>query len=377
MSKRSSSIVLLTTSVVLAVAVFGFAYMVKPTDETDVLAKARERQSTSLVSVKQPLETDQNVLTKEEELKNSVYKLLLDDKEFASSIASKLSSDDQFVGTIYSRITPKVDSYLGSKVEGYVAEFTPQIEKYVDELYKSEDPTIFVDELIEPITIRIYNDLSSKITADIQKAFADDFNSAFAGAKEIIEEDIYNKVLSHLDEIAPEYVASIKTDVNAEIEAQKEQMIQDVTEEITNNVNSLASEYEANLKDYIDEQVGLVIEDEAIALYNKYSDEIITEIINEVLSRLDEVVLTAPVVEQKLPEETAPAIETQSVEEIPAVQEAPTQKEPVAQESVVRPIAPPTFVQSTTERNISNDDYLKERTERRNAVISDILQKLK
>ncbi len=349
MSKRSSSIVLLTTSIVLAVAVFLFAYMLKPNDETDVLKKARERQSQSLVSVQKPLETDQNVLTKEEEMKNAVYELLLNDKEFAAAVASQLSSDEQFTDTIYTRVTPKLDSYLDAKVDGYVAEFTPQIKEYVADLYASEDPTVYIDQLIEPITVRIYTDLAAQITADIHKAFADDFATQFAGAKNTLEDEIFNKVLEHLDTIAPDYVAQIKAEAT-----------EGATSAVIDSVNAQVPVYEANLRSYIDEQVSSVIEEEAVALYDKYSEGIITEIVNEVLLRLDDVVLSQP-----------------ATQATPVVEQKPVVEEPKVEKHVVKPISAPTFVSSTTERSMTNDEYIKERTDRRNAIINDIIQKLK
>ena len=109
MSKRSSSVILLTTSVVLTVAVFCFSYLVRPTDESDVLKKARDRQLESLVSVEKPLETDTNVLTQEEEMKNSVYSMLLADENFTQKVSENVASNSNFVDPVYKNVIPRLN----------------------------------------------------------------------------------------------------------------------------------------------------------------------------------------------------------------------------------------------------------------------------
>ena len=55
---RSSRIVFLTITAILAIFVFVAMWVVKPSGNSNVLTAARERQNTPLVSVEKPLETD-------------------------------------------------------------------------------------------------------------------------------------------------------------------------------------------------------------------------------------------------------------------------------------------------------------------------------
>ncbi|NLZ68708.1 MAG: hypothetical protein GX903_06860, partial [Spirochaetales bacterium] len=350
----------------LALAVFCFSYLTKPTDESDVLKKAIERQMESLVSVEKPLETDTNVLTKEEELKNSVYSMLLADENFTKDVSENVASNASFVDTIYKNVLPQLNSYLDSKVNEYVELYTPQIEAYVETLYKGQDPTIFVDDLIAPVTERVYEELSIKLTDQVVDVLVTDFTNSFIAAQTKVETDIYNRIM-----------------------ANREDFIKEVETLVLNDISAKVPDYEEKASNYIDNKIDLAkqeiiaklpkqdVEAAVIEVYNKYQDQVIVDVVNQVLSKLDTVAVNqvAPVmpVSEKVAEPVAPVVPTTTT----TVVETPKPTAPTIVKAAPSPVTAPVFAIEPEVTGLSETDYQKNRTEKRNAAIQDILTKLK
>ena len=116
---RSSRIVFLTITAILAIFVFVAMWVVKPSGNSNVLTAARERQNTPLVSVEKPLETDIKTLSQEEEFEQKVRKLLAEDPDFLEKLTQSIKASlqpicrcklftcftDYFTGMVY--IKPK------------------------------------------------------------------------------------------------------------------------------------------------------------------------------------------------------------------------------------------------------------------------------
>ncbi len=382
MSKRSSSVILLTTSVVLTVAVFCFSYLTRPTDESDVLKKARERQLESLITVEKPLETDTNVLTKEEEMKNSVYSMLLADENFTKEIGEKVSSNTAFVDTVYKNVLPQLNSYLDSKVNEYVALYTPQIATYVETLYKGQDPTIFVDDLIAPVTERVYAELSIKLTDQVVDTLVTDFTASFTEAQAKVETDIYNRIMANREDFIKEVEALVLKDISAQVPGYEER----ASNYIDNKIDLAKQEVIAKLPK-------LDIEAAVIEVYNKYQDQVIVDVVNQVLSKLDTVAVqkvvepvATPSKEQIVANPVAPVsvtsvvpaepVSVKAIEPIEA-QKPVTTVTPTTVKATPAPVTAPVFAIEPEATDLTETEYQQNRTQKRNAAIQDILTKLK
>ena len=141
---KSSRIVLLTITSVLAIFVFAAMWVVKPSEEGSVLSAARERQSTPLVSVSEPLKTDVKALSEEEEFELKVRNLLTEDPEFidklTNSIKASLLEDEEFVKQIESKVDDVVLSRVDDRVKYYVSIYESELNSLL-ESYKNEITT--------------------------------------------------------------------------------------------------------------------------------------------------------------------------------------------------------------------------------------------
>ena len=90
---RKIRIVLLSVTAVAAVFSFASMLATRPGSDSTVLDAARARQSEPLLSVAEPLETDIDAITAEEEMTRKVKELLLSDEEFIKAV-----SDDIYEG---------------------------------------------------------------------------------------------------------------------------------------------------------------------------------------------------------------------------------------------------------------------------------------
>ena len=129
---KASRIVILTITIVLTVFVFCGMWVFRPEAESSVLESARQRQSTPLVNVQEPLETDLKVLSEEEEFEQKVRELLAEDPYFleklTESTRTSLIADEDFVSGIGDRVVDgareTATSIVSEHIESHEAKIT-------------------------------------------------------------------------------------------------------------------------------------------------------------------------------------------------------------------------------------------------------------
>ena len=241
---KSARIVTLTVTTVLTVAVFAMLWMVRPSEDNQVLQAARERQAESLITVSEPLETDIATLSEQEKFANEVQAVLLNDATFRRELEAIILSDEEFISRVKDAIMPSVDERVETLVKSYADEYKSEIVALVEsESLKYSDTTRLVDELIDPVTTRIYNDFAAN----------------------------------------DEYIDQIAAVVKERIEAE-----------------GLTPLSEDQIEEYV------------IDIYNKYSEDIISDIVNRVLAELDKSAAATPSTtsEESAPVPSAPVFET-------------------------------------------------------------------
>lgn len=275
---RSSRIVFLTITAILAIFVFVAMWVVKPSGNSNVLTAARERQNTPLVSVEKPLETDIKTLSQEEEFEQKVRKLLAEDPEFleklTQSIKASLLADSSFTQELESQVDSVVASRVDERVDYYVSIYEPQIEEmlssYKDEVYKNVNSKLesaleiqgLVDRLITPVTEAVYADFVAKEGFDIETVTQLVLDS-IASDREALKQEViniaYEETTAALDEV-DEIVKELKADVMNTI-SQQEKPIDEVA-----------------IREIVDQ------------IYKENQDKMIIDTVNKVLSQIDSII---------------------------------------------------------------------------------------
>ena len=275
---RSSRIVFLTITAILAIFVFVAMWVVKPSGNSNVLTAARERQNTPLVSVEKPLETDIKTLSQEEEFEQKVRKLLAEDPEFleklTQSIKASLLADSSFTQELESQVDSVVASRVDERVDYYVSIYEPQIEEmlssYKDEVYKNVNSKLesaleiqgLVDRLITPVTEAVYADFVAKEGFDIETVTQLVLDS-IASDREALKQEViniaYEETTAVLDEV-DEIVKELKADVMNTI-SQQEKPIDEVA-----------------IREIVDQ------------IYKENQDKMIVDTVNKVLSQIDSII---------------------------------------------------------------------------------------
>lgn len=275
---RSSRIVFLTITAILAIFVFVAMWVVKPSGNSNVLTAARERQNTPLVSVEKPLETDIKTLSQEEEFEQKVRKLLAEDPEFleklTQSIKASLLADSLFTQELESQVDSVVASRVDERVDYYVSIYEPQIEEmlssYHDEVYKNVNSKLesaleiqgLVDRLITPVTEAVYADFVAKEGFDIETVTQLVLDS-IASDREALKQEViniaYEETTAALDEV-DEIVKELKADVMNTI-SQQEKPIDEVA-----------------IREIVDQ------------IYKENQDKMIVDTVNKVLSQIDSII---------------------------------------------------------------------------------------
>lgn len=275
---RSSRIVFLTITAILAIFVFVAMWVVKPSGNSNVLTAARERQNTPLVSVEKPLETDIKTLSQEEEFEQKVRMLLAEDPEFleklTQSIKASLLADSLFTQELESQVDSVVASRVDERVDYYVSIYEPQIEEmlssYKDEVYKNVNSKLesaleiqgLVDRLITPVTEAVYADFVAKEGFDIETVTQLVLDS-IASDREALKQEViniaYEETTAALDEV-DEIVKELKADVMNTI-SQQEKPIDEVA-----------------IREIVDQ------------IYKENQDKMIVDTVNKVLSQIDSII---------------------------------------------------------------------------------------
>ena len=156
---KKTRIVLLSITVAIAVFTFIVMWTVRPDSQSSVLDAARERQTEPLLQVSEPLETDVQTLSSEEEMAKKVAEILATDDEFISelstSIAGRISLDDyipEITETVYNRISENYDAI-------------------------AQEIASMVEASFEDDVIALYNKYKEDVTSDIVLAILDEYDN--------------------------------------------------------------------------------------------------------------------------------------------------------------------------------------------------------
>lgn len=334
---KSSRIVVLVVTVVLAIFAFSIIWATRNTEETDILKQARERQNTPLLLVDKPLNTDLASLSQEEKLAEEVRALILSDEEFKNKLANLLDISNDSVEEIANTVSDSVKIDVLSEVNKYAAEYEALIHELTEKHVNAK-----ADQ---------YGDV---ITSEIERKAAE-----------------YEALIYELTEKEP----VIQTLIH---EVEVADIIDQILEPLTIKVYEQISADTALQESLINEtlrRAGSHLEEaevEAIVLdlYDEYQDDIVTMIVSSVLSQLESnAPIAAPVVEEVVGAE--PVVEAE-----PIVEEV-IEAEPVKNEAaeVVEETQIPS--EPTPGPDITPEDYQKLREEQRETAIRDILDKIK
>ena len=237
---RKTRIILLSITAVLAVVTFIAMLAVRPGTDSEVLEEARARQQEPLLSVAEPLETDVQALTEEEEMAEKVRDMLL--------------ADEDFIAAVSSLIEAVVPGYVSEWVDGEeaAAVFAGIQERGVEEAVRR----IVTDENIDMIAERVASRLG---TTD---------SDAYAQAADRIAAMISSSL------VIPELQKSaIAEAVTAYYENSKDAIARDVIDRAVAEYASLSAEEQADL---------LGISAIAQMLYMENRDAIIADIISAI-----------------------------------------------------------------------------------------------
>ena len=309
---KKTRVALLTITVVLTLFTFVSMYMTRPGHSDwakKVLEEAAARQNQSLVSVKEPLETDTKVLSEEEKMAEKVAAILSDDSSFNDKVKANIVNDitdelEAWKNSVKDDISKDVEEYLSSySLDEYIPALRDEINSAIDGR---------MSELDASINSRLAA-LDSKITSAEANAssYADSADAKVRSEMEQSDESLKALIESSvdIDAISRNAMANLGISEDAEYRGAVERLVEEVIKELLSN------------KEVEDAAKALIKSEQSVA--------------------------------QKS-EEAAPVAETVATESAP---------------SAKKPISIPTF--SSQSQNLTQDEYKAERSkQRQNASIS-------
>ena len=273
---KASRIVILTITIVLTVFVFCGMWVFRPEAESSVLESARQRQSTPLVNVQEPLETDLKVLSEEEEFEQKVRELLAEDPYFleklTESTRTSLIADGDFVSGIGDRVVDgareTATEIVSEHIESHEAKIAAENEALRSEIWNETtnrleaalDTDSLVEVLAPEVTEAVYIDIAERADIDTEavtaKVLAETEKERDAAIEKIITEasretdaalaefdergrELTNEVRRMMDEFTPSIDESeIRSIVKSEVSQMEERVAAGLTDKITYDVLS-------------------------------------------------------------------------------------------------------------------------------------------
>ncbi|MGN0905541.1 MAG: hypothetical protein ACI4NM_00185 [Bullifex sp.] len=271
---KASRIVILTITIVLTVFVFAGMWVFRPEAESTVLESARQRQSTPLVNVQEPLETDLKVLSEEEEFELKVRELLAADPDFiervSQSTRAAILSDDEFVSDIGTKVVAgaekTAEEIVSARVEAHEEKIASENEALRSEIWDETtarleaalDTDSLAEVLIPPVTEAVWSDVSDRADIDTdavtRKVLAETEKERRAAIEEVLAEasketeaalsefdergrELTNEVKRMLADFSPSIdEKEIRSIVKEEMAAAEQRMTEDVTGTVTQKV---------------------------------------------------------------------------------------------------------------------------------------------
>ena len=306
---RKIRIVLLSVTAVAAVFSFASMLATRPGSDSTVLDAARARQSEPLLSVAEPLETDIDAITAEEEMTRKVKELLLSDEEFIKAV-----SDD-----IYEGVPELVDRWFAGEeaeailrtlqengVDAAIARIvteenidaiaervaenlgTDSSEAYAaasERLVSAVAGSIIIPELqrqtAERAVLDFYQDNKDAIAADVIDRAVSEYRSlSVAGKAELLS----------LEAIYAAYGDMVSADAIAALEAlpaeEKAAIISFSTTADRYYQENLGTVVE-DVREALGPEESIDVEAEVLTLYDKYRSALVSDIILDIIERYD------------------------------------------------------------------------------------------
>lgn len=274
---KSSRIVILVVTVVLAITTFSIIWATRNTEETDLLQQARERQSVPLLIVDKPLTTDPATISAEEKLADEVRALILNDEVFKKNLASALDISNDSVEDMANDISNQIKFDILSEIENYKAEYEakfaelanrePDVKTITEQITETIIHEVDIDELInqliEPLTIKVYEQISSDKTlrdSVINEAIdkvgehlaKDEVETIVVDLYEAYEDEVITQivsaVLAEIEKDAPLLAPEVFTPTVVD-QPKVEEVMEKIEEEAKAEATPAETEKEAEVKD--------------------------------------------------------------------------------------------------------------------------------
>ena len=251
---KKTRIVLLAVTVVIAVFTFGMMWTVRPNANDSVLEAARERQTESLLSVSQPLETDPETISKEEEMAEKVAEILLSDDDFIAAIADKVVASvdiNEYIPGITEEVYSRIASDYSSNLENDILAL---YDKYRDAL---------ASDMVDAV-VNAYNALAVEAKSDVL-SMDEIITLLYERYKDVLVSELSEAIV--IDGMAAD---DVKTIIYEVYENEKDYIMLEAENRILADYNALTTEEKIDV---------LSLDDQILALYDVYRDALMLDII--------------------------------------------------------------------------------------------------
>ena len=251
---KKTRIVLLAVTVVIAVFTFGMMWTVRPNANDSVLEAARERQTESLLSVSQPLETDPEAISKEEEMAEKVAEILLSDDDFIAAIADKVVAFvdiNEYIPGITEEVYSRIASDYSSNLE---SDILALYDKYRDAL---------ASDMVDAV-VNAYNALTVEAKSDVL-SMDEIITLLYERYKDVLVSELSEAIV--IDGMAAD---DVKTIIYEVYENEKDYIMLEAENRILADYNALTTEEKIDV---------LSLDDQILALYDVYRDALMLDII--------------------------------------------------------------------------------------------------
>ena len=251
---KKTRIVLLAVTVVIAVFTFGMMWTVRPNANDSVLEAARERQTESLLSVSQPLETDPETISKEEEMAEKVAEILLSDDDFIAAIADKVVASvdiNEYIPGITEEVYSRIASDYSSNLE---SDILALYDKYRDAL---------ASDMVDAV-VNAYNALTVEAKSDVL-SMDEIITLLYERYKDVLVSELSEAIV--IDGMAAD---DVKTIIYEVYENEKDYIMLEAENRILADYNALTTEEKIDV---------LSLDDQILALYDVYRDALMLDII--------------------------------------------------------------------------------------------------
>ena len=251
---KKTRIVLLAVTVVIAVFTFGMMWTVRPNANDSVLEAARERQTESLLSVSQPLETDPETISKEEEMAEKVAEILLSDDDFITAIADKVVASvdiNEYIPGITEEVYSRIASDYSSNLENDILAL---YDKYRDAL---------ASDMVDAV-VNAYNALTVEAKSDVL-SMDEIITLLYERYKDVLVSELSEAIV--IDGMAAD---DVKTIIYEVYENEKDYIMLEAENRILADYNALTTEEKIDV---------LSLGEQILALYDVYRDALMLDII--------------------------------------------------------------------------------------------------